>query len=110
WSPSFFTIQEFLRQSSVAPEASPLTQFFILHRVHNTLLREEGRPEETPDEFYPLAEIILADFAQIDYDRVSADEVYTELRDIALLQQRFPHLSAEQQRFMRQFWESFSVG
>lgn len=110
WSPSFFTIQEFLRQSATVPEASPLAQFFILHRLHNTLLREEGRPEETPDEFYPLAETILSDFAQLDYDLVAPEEVYAELRDIALLQQRFPHLSAEQQRFMRQFWESFSVG
>lgn len=110
WSPSFFTIQEFLRQSASLPEASPLTQFFVLHGLHNGLLREEGRPEESPDEFYPLAETILSDFAQLDYDLVQPEEVYAELRDIALLQQRFPHLSAEQQRFMRQFWESFSVG
>ncbi|WP_353127094.1 PD-(D/E)XK nuclease family protein [Parapedobacter pyrenivorans] len=110
WSPSFFTVQEFLRQSATVPEASPLAQFFILHRLHNTLLREEGRPEETPDEFYPLAEIILSDFAQLDYDLVAPEEVYAELRDIALLQQRFPHLSVDQQRFMRQFWESFSLG
>lgn len=110
WSPSFFTIQEFIRQSATLPEASSLTQFFILHRLHNALLREEGRPEETPDEFYPLAETILSDFAQLDYDLVEPQAVYAELRDIALLQQRFPHLSADQQRFMRQFWESFSVG
>src|SRR5690606_41363744 len=51
WSPSFFTIQEFFRQSTTIPEASLLTQFFILHRLHNALLREEGRPEESPDEF-----------------------------------------------------------
>jgi hypothetical protein len=110
WSPSFFTIQEFLRQSADVPEASPLAQFFILHDLHNQLLREEGRPGESPDEFYPLAETILSDFAQLDYDLVQPEEVYAELHDIALLQQRFPHLSAEQQRFMRQFWESFSVG
>lgn len=110
WSPSFFTIQEFLRQSATAPEANLITQFFILHRLHNQLLREAGRPEETPDEFYPLAEIILSDFAQLDYDLVNPAEVYAELHDIALLQQRFPYLSPDQQRFMRQFWESFSVG
>lgn len=110
WSPSFFTIQEFFRQSTTIPEASLLTQFFILHRLHNALLREEGRPEESPDEFYPLAETILSDFAQLDYDLVAPEQVYAELRDIALLQQRFPHLSADQQRFMRQFWESFSPG
>src|SRR5690606_25350961 len=110
WSPAFFTVQEFFAQSSTLPPANVLAQFFILHRLHNALLREEGLPEETPDAFYPLAETILADFAQLDYDLVDPGAVYAELRDIALLQQRFPHLSAEQQRFMRQFWESFSVG
>jgi len=110
WSPAFFTVQEFFAQSSTLPQSTVLAQFFILHRLHNRLLREEGLPEETPDEFYPLAETILADFAQLDYDLVDPSEVYAELRDIALLQQRFPHLSVEQQRFMRQFWESFSVG
>ncbi|MGK6352029.1 PD-(D/E)XK nuclease family protein [Parapedobacter sp. DT-150] len=110
WSPSFFTVQEFIRQSATTPEAAPLAQFFILHQLHNALLREEGRPEEMPDEFYPLAETILSDFAQLDYDLVDPTAVFAELRDIALLQQRFPHLSAEQQRFMRQFWESFSAG
>lgn len=110
WSPSFFTVQEFFARSSPFAEASPITQFFILHQLHNDMLREEGRPEETPDEFYTLAETILSDFAQLDYDLVDPAEVYAELRDIALLQQRFPHFSAEQQRFMHQFWKSFSVG
>lgn len=110
WSPAFFTVQEFFSQASPFPPTDSLTQFFLLHKLHNTLLREEGRPEETPDEFYPLAETILADFAQLDYELVNPEEVYAELRDIALLQQRFPHLSAEQQRFMQQFWESFSAG
>lgn len=110
WSPAFFTVQEFFAQSSLVPQSSALTQFFILHRLHNQLLHDEGLPREAPDEFYSLAETILADFAQLDYDLVDPVEVYAELRDIALLQQRFPHLSPEQQRFMRQFWESFSVG
>ncbi len=110
WSPCFFTVQEFFAQSSPLPQSNTLAQFFVLHRLHNRLLRDDGLPEETPDEFYPLAETILADFAQLDYDLVDPGEVYAELRDIALLQQRFPHLSADQQRFMQQFWESFSVG
>ncbi|MEC3881850.1 PD-(D/E)XK nuclease family protein [Parapedobacter sp. 10938] len=110
WSPAFFTVQEFFAQSATLPQGNVLAQFFILHRLHNGLLRDEGLPEETPDAFYSLAETILSDFAQLDYDLVDPGEVYAELRDIALLQQRFPHLSAEQQRFMRQFWESFSVG
>lgn len=110
WSPPFFTVQEFFAQATSFLPASPLTQFFLLHRLHNNLLRHEGRPEESPDEFYPLAETILSDFAQLDYELVDPGVVYAELQDLAQLQQRFPHLSAEQQRFMQQFWESFSAG
>jgi len=110
WSPPFFTVQEFFAQATPLAPASLITQFFVLYRQHNMLLRHEGRSEESPDEFYPLAETILADYAQLDYELVNPDVVYAELHDIALLQQRFPQLSEDQQRFMQQFWESFSVG
>ncbi|SEN81167.1 PD-(D/E)XK nuclease superfamily protein [bacterium A37T11] len=109
WSPSFFTIQEFFSQTSANPEASHLTQFFILYHEHNELLKAEGRLTETIDEFYPLAEIILHDFAELDYELVNPAEVYAEIYDIASLQQQFPHLSPEQLRFMKLFWESFSA-
>ncbi len=108
WSPAFYTVQEFFSLSSGRPEAAPLRQFFILHQLHNQLLGEEGLEPETMDEFYPLAEVILSDFSQIDYEMASPEAVYAGLFDIAQLQQRFPHLSPEQQQFMKQFWASFS--
>lgn len=108
WSPAFFTVQEFFSLSSEKPDAAPLRQFFLLHRLHNQLLGEEGLDAETMDEFYPLAEVILNDFSQIDFEMASPEAVYAGLFDIAQLQQRFPHLSTEQQQFMKQFWESFS--
>src|SRR5690606_41521878 len=91
WSQAFFTVQEFFALSSPLPQSNGLAQFFILHQLHNRLLREEGLPEETPDAFYPLAEIILADFAQLDYDLVEPKEVSAALRDIVLSNKRFPH-------------------
>src|SRR5690606_1087454 len=110
WSPVFFTVQEFFAQSSTLPPGSALAQCFILHRLHNAVLRDEGLPEATPDAFYPLAETILAAFAQLDYDLVNPGAVCAEVRDIALLQRRFRHLSAEQQQCMRQCWEACSAG
>src|SRR5690606_25817504 len=68
WSPQFFTIQEFLKQASDASEVSQLSQFFYLFELHNDLLAAEGSEPETLEEFYPIAEIILSDFGQLDYE------------------------------------------
>lgn len=109
WSPQFFTIQEFFKQATDATEASQLTQFFYLFQLHNTLLKAEGSEPETLEEFYPIAEIILSDFGQLDYELVDIDQIYMELYDTTKIDIAFQHFTAEQQHFIRQFWQSFSV-
>src|SRR5690606_16881923 len=108
-SPQFFTIQEFLGRATDDEQASPITQFFYLYQLHNELLREEGREHETLEEFYPIAEIILSDFGQLDYDLVNVDHIYMELYDIAKIDLEFQHLTPEQQEFIRKFWQAFSM-
>lgn len=107
WSPQFYTIQDFFSLSSNREQVSDLTQFFYLFELHNALLLEEGAQPESLEEFYPLAEIILSDFSQLDYDLVNIDQVYAELHDSTLIDIEFQHLSKEQQAFIAQFWRSF---
>lgn len=109
WSPQFFTIQEFLKLSSTAEPVSQLSQFFYLFELHNALLQQEGVEPETLEEFYPIAEIILSDFGQLDYDLVPIDDIYMELYDTSRIDVEFQHLTTEQQHFIRQFWQSFSM-
>mgnify|MGYP000850266154 CR=1 FL=1 len=109
WSPQFFTIQEFFKLSTDATEASPLGQFFHLYKIHNELLATEGKSPESLEEFYPIAEIILSDFGQLDYDLVPIEQIYLELYDNTKIDIAFQHLSSEQQGFIRQFWQSFSI-
>jgi len=109
WSPQFFTIQEFFKLSTNDAEASPLGQFFHLFKIHNELLATEGKEPETLEEFYPIAEIILSDFGQLDYDLVPIDQIYMELYDNTKIDIAFQHLTQEQQGFIRQFWQSFSI-
>lgn len=109
WSPHFFTIQEFFKLSTNATEASPLAQFFHLFKIHNNLLVAEGKQPETLEEFYPIAEIILNDFSQLDYDLVPIEQIYLELYDNTKIDIAFQHLTQEQQGFIRQFWQSFSI-
>lgn len=108
WSPQFYTIQEFFALSSDQTIAAPLTQFFQLHQAHNTLLEQEGQAIEMPEDFYPIAEIILRDFDQLDYELVPIDQVYAELSEGQQIDLQFPHLTSEQQQFIKQFWQSFS--
>src|SRR5690606_35217042 len=109
WSPQFFTIQSFFKQSTDASEASPLSQFFYLFELHNELLIAEGSEPETLEDFYPIAEIILRDFGQLDYELVDVDQIYMELYDTTKIDIAFQHFTVEQQHFIRQFWQSFSV-
>lgn len=108
WSPAFFTVQEFFRESTTLTVAEPLSQFFTLHQEYNKILKVEGKKEVSPDAFFPMAEIILSDFSQLDYDLVNPDEVFLQLKNIALIQQQFPHFTPEQQQFLEQFWTTFS--
>lgn len=109
WSPQFFTIQEFFSLSSNTEQASQLTQFFYLFELHNHLLAEEGLEADTLEEFYPIAEIILSDFGQLDYELVDIDSIYMEIYDTSLIDIEFQHLTKEQQQFIHQFWQSFSA-
>jgi ATP-dependent helicase/nuclease subunit B len=110
WSPSFFTIGEFVSESSEKLVADQIQQFFVLHQEFNRLLVKEGNPPVTPDVFYPMAEIILGDFAQIDYDFADSDALFSELFDTAVIQHQFSHFTEEQQQFLERFWASFSPG
>lgn len=109
WSPQFYTIQEFFSLASNAEQVSQLTQFFYLYELHNELLAKEGHEPETLEEFYPIAEIILSDFGQLDYDLANIDQIYMELYDTSKIDIEFQHLTKEQQDFIRQFWQSFSI-
>ncbi|MCL7989356.1 PD-(D/E)XK nuclease family protein [Sphingobacterium sp. lm-10] len=109
WSPQFFTIQDFFKQATDKTDASALRQFFYLYELHNELLQQEGSDPESPEEFYPIAELILSDFSQLDYELVAVDQIYTELYDTGKIDLEFQHLTSEQQGYIRQFWQSFSM-
>ncbi|WP_291404128.1 PD-(D/E)XK nuclease family protein [Daejeonella sp.] len=108
WSPHFFTIQQFFAASTSQVAASQLKQFFILLSEYNLLLAQEGKEQVSADVFYPLAEIIVSDFSQIDYYMANPDKVFSLIGSIAELEQQFPNFDKEQLEFMESFWASFS--
>jgi ATP-dependent helicase/nuclease subunit B len=110
FSPAIFTIQQFFVGSVKEKAADFYLQFFTLLKVYNQLLAEEGLPEMKSSQFFPLAKIMLSDFAQIDNDLVDADTLYRELEDVAEINLTFDYLSKEQYDFLAQFWQSYSEG
>jgi len=107
WSPEFYTISEFFESESQEIVADDISQFFHLYRCYNNILKKEGRKEETFEEFYPLAEIILSDFAELDYELVSVDRVFDILYDTTKIDLEFDAHSEEQKNFLKTFWSTF---
>jgi ATP-dependent helicase/nuclease subunit B len=110
WSPSFLTIQEFFAQSSELKVADVFTQFFTLYQQYNRLATERGESKMEPAKFYPVARIILSDFAQIDNDLVNAGKLFEQMEEFAEIDYQFDYLSEEQQEFLKGFWSSYSEG
>jgi len=108
WSPRFYTIQQFFSESTSLVCASQLKQFFVLYSEYNLLLKKEGKEPVSADVFYPLAEIIVSDFSQIDYYMADPVKVFNLIGSIAELEQQFPNFEEEQLAFMESFWSSFS--
>ncbi|RZJ81867.1 MAG: PD-(D/E)XK nuclease family protein [Flavobacterium sp.] len=110
FSPSIYTIQEFFAGSVKEKTADFYLQFFTLLKVYNQLLAEEGLSPMKSSQFFPLAKIMLSDFAQIDNDLVDADKLYQEMEEVAEINLEFDYLSKEQYEFLAQFWQSYSEG
>jgi ATP-dependent helicase/nuclease subunit B len=110
FSPSIYTIQQFFAGSVSEKVADFYLQFFTLLRIYNELLVEEGLPTLRTAKFFPLAKIILSDFAQIDNDLVDADKLYQEMEDVSQINLEFNYLTKEQYEFLAQFWQSYSEG
>ena len=108
WSPYFYTIQQFFSASTSMVTASQLKQFFVLFSEYNILIEKEGKERVSADVFYPLAEIIVSDFSQIDYYLADPAKVFNLIGSIAELQHQFPNFEEEQLEFMKSFWSSFS--
>ncbi|WP_343530602.1 PD-(D/E)XK nuclease family protein [Pedobacter sp.] len=110
FSPAIYTIQEFFAGSVKEKPADFYLQFFSLLKVYNRLLEEEGLAPMKSSQFFPLAKIMLSDFAQIDNDLVDANKLYQEMEDVAQINLEFDYLSKEQYDFLAQFWQSYSEG
>lgn len=108
WSPSFFTIQDFFKQDNAEIEADKISQVVLLHECYTTLLQEQKQEPLNIDRFFPIAETILNDFSQIDYELVDPEALFQDIRDLAEIEKQFQFLTEDQITFLENFWKSFN--
>lgn len=108
WSPSFYTIQDFFKQGNIEVEADKISQVVLLHDCYTKLLYEQKQEPLSIDRFFPIAETILSDFSQIDYELVDPEAIFQDVHDLAKIEKQFQFLTEEQISFLENFWKSFN--
>jgi len=106
WAPRIKTISEFMAEMADTPVSDPLDLLFLLYEIYEEL---SGSPESF-DEFYRWGEMIIHDFDTLDKYMVKPDVVFTNIRELKEIDEKFGGLEKEQVEFIRKFWTSFHQG
>ncbi|MBQ0022026.1 MAG: PD-(D/E)XK nuclease family protein [Prevotellaceae bacterium] len=90
WTPEYTTISELFTLLSKNNIADPI---FLICRLYEVYLQHFPGTEKSFDELYPLLEMMLADFEDVDSNLVPADKIFRnvselqELTDYSFLEQ-----------------------
>jgi ATP-dependent helicase/nuclease subunit B len=107
--PQLLTIEELVQQSSEWPIADPLVQTYELYQAYKKVCIEQGENETSVqqfEQFYPVGEMLLKDFAEADSFLVDINEICKVLYDLEAIEKSFEQLTEEQKEFLHRFWSS----
>ena len=120
WLPKMFTIDEFIHKIGNLKVASPIAQYATLYQVYkelddaNTVVKKDDATEEkkktTFDKFFPWAQVILADFNDIDKYLVNADALLRNIQEIKQLDSNIDYLTDEQRDAIKEFFNVVYTG
>ena len=102
WSPTIFSIEDFVWEHSDFIKADELVLIFELYNV----FRKYGE-KETFDEFYPWGEVLLRDFDEIDKNLVAPDTLFRVLKETRDVESLF-FLGLDELEHFKAFWSTFS--
>lgn len=80
WTPEYTTISELFSSLSTSSIADPI---YLICQLYEVYLKHDPATDKSFDELYPLLEMMLADFQDVDNNLVPADKIF---RNIAELQ------------------------
>lgn len=107
--PEMLTIEELIQRSSIYAVADKLVQSFALYDAYSkTMLQKGGDGILSYEKFYPIGDILLRDFQELDAYGADVAIVFRYLKDMEEIEKSFEQLSNEQKEFLRSFWASFS--
>lgn len=109
WSPDLFTIHEFIQESATRLPADRLLCSFLLYEAYSAILEEQGLLPVSYERFYPLGEVLLNDFTELESNAVSIKDIYSNLAELAAIDQGLDYLTEEQLDYLERFWKNFSV-
>lgn len=105
WAPAVMSLGDFIKRQYKHTIADNLTLVFELFTVYQQTV--ESASEETFDSFYPWGNMMLRDFDEIDRYLVNARHVFTNVRDLHAIEERFRPELSDYEAFS-EFWQTFS--
>jgi hypothetical protein len=107
--PELLTVEELVQRSSAYTVADKLVQSFALYEAYsNAMFQNGGDNILTYEKFYPIGDILLRDFQELDANLADVALVFRSLKDLEEIEKAFEQLSDEQKVFLQNFWGSFS--
>ncbi|ULQ51690.1 PD-(D/E)XK nuclease family protein [Flavihumibacter fluvii] len=110
WSPDLLTIHEFIQLSDRKLPADRLLQSFLLYEAYAAEMLEQGETNiPSYERFYALGEILLNDYAELESNAIAINDLYSNMANIAAIEQGLDYLTPEQQDYLQRFWKNFST-
>ncbi|MCC6691503.1 MAG: PD-(D/E)XK nuclease family protein, partial [Bacteroidia bacterium] len=83
WAPEIYSIEDFIAKISGIEIIDPIAQLFELYEAYKNVEKEKAEPFDT---FSQWAQILLADFNEIDSGLVNAQNLFSNLKNIKELE------------------------
>jgi len=105
FSPEIITIDSIFQQSSELQSADRLYLLFKLYRIYC----DESEHQESFDSFVFWAEMLLADFNDVDKYMIDAKQLFTNVKDYKDIDDLFDIFSEQQKEAISRFLGSFDI-
>ncbi len=110
FSPRLITINDLFVELSGYKPVDKIEALYIIYQHYVDLMDWEDGNRESFDEFVYWGDILLSDFDDIDKYMVSAERLFTNVKDIQELDFGFDFLSENQIEAIKLFWSNFLSG
>lgn len=106
WAPATMTINDLFYSLSELQPAGNEVLLFELFKVY----RKIRKNSESFDDFYFWGDMLLNDFDDADKYLVDASRLFSNVRDLRMIDEQFGGLTKEQAEIVKRFWTNADIG